>query len=65
VALDDFARRFDQGGAQGEIRLYDRSDVMQALEAVQPGAWDAFIGQRDGAGAAQSLARCAHDRAPS
>lgn len=46
VALDDFARRFHQGGAQGEIRLYDRSDVMQALEAVQPGAWDAFIGQR-------------------
>ncbi len=46
VTLDDFARRFHQGGAQGEIRLYDRDDVMQALEAVQPGAWDAFIGQR-------------------
>ncbi len=46
VALDDFARRFHRGGAQGEIRLYDRSDVMQALEALQPGAWDAFIGQR-------------------
>jgi len=46
VALDDFARRFHQGGKQGEIRLYDRADVMRALEAVQPGGWDAFIGQR-------------------
>jgi predicted metalloprotease with PDZ domain len=46
VTLDDFARRFHQGGTQGEIRLYDRADVMQALEAVQPGDWDAFIGTR-------------------
>ncbi|WP_054658401.1 hypothetical protein [Stenotrophomonas pictorum] len=46
VTLDDFAKRFHQGGKPGEIRLYDRSDVMQALEAVQPGNWDAFIGQR-------------------
>ncbi len=46
ASLDDFAKRFHQGGKQGEIRLYDRSDVMQALEAVQPGNWDSFIGQR-------------------
>lgn len=46
ASLDDFAKRFHQGGKQGEIRLYDRSDVMQALEAMQPGDWDAFIGQR-------------------
>lgn len=45
-SLDDFARRFHQGGEQGEIRLYDRADVMQALEALQPGDWDAFIGDR-------------------
>src|SRR5690606_34148308 len=46
VTLDDFAKRFHQGGKQGEIRLYDRADVMQALEAVQPGNWDTFIGNR-------------------
>ena len=46
VTLDDFVKRFHQGGKQGEIRLYDRNDVMQALEAVQPGGWDDFIGQR-------------------
>ncbi len=46
VSLDTFAQRFHQGGAQGDIRLYDRGDVMRALEAVQPGDWDAFIGQR-------------------
>ncbi|WP_305806015.1 peptidase M61 [Stenotrophomonas sp. YIM B06876] len=46
VSLDTFARRFHQGGTQGEIRLYDRGDVMQALEALQPGGWDAFIGTR-------------------
>jgi len=46
ASLDDFARRFHQGGEQGDIRLYDRADVMQALEAVQPGGWDAFISQR-------------------
>ncbi|MCL7715759.1 peptidase M61 [Stenotrophomonas sp. CPCC 101365] len=46
VTLDDFARRFHQGGAQGEIRLYDPADVMQALEAVQPGDWDAYLGTR-------------------
>ncbi len=46
VTLDDFAKRFHQGGKQGEIRLYDRADVMQGLEAVQPGGWDEFIGKR-------------------
>ncbi|WP_269792591.1 peptidase M61 [Stenotrophomonas sp. Iso1] len=46
VTLDDFAKRFHQGGKQGDIRLYDRADVMQALEAMQPGGWDAFIGNR-------------------
>ena len=45
-ALDDFARRFHQGGARDDIRLYDRADVMQALEALQPGDWDRFIGER-------------------
>ncbi|MGV8959726.1 MAG: peptidase M61 [Stenotrophomonas sp.] len=45
-SLDDFARRFHQGGTPGDIRLYDRADVMQALEALQPGGWDAFIGSR-------------------
>lgn len=44
--LDDFARRFHQGGEQGEIRLYERADVMQTLEAMQPGGWDTFIGER-------------------
>jgi len=46
VSLDTFARRFHQGGEPGQIHLYDRSDVMQALEALQPGDWDAFIGTR-------------------
>lgn len=45
-ALDDFARRFHQGGARDDIRLYERADIIQALETLQPGDWDRFIGER-------------------
>lgn len=46
-SLDDFCRAF-HGGADGApaVRAYSRSDVVAALNAVEPYDWDAFLRTR-------------------
>ena len=44
-SLDDFARTFFAGGGE-RASLYDRRDVVAALDKVQPYAWVAFLAAR-------------------
>jgi predicted metalloprotease with PDZ domain len=45
-SLDDFCRRFMGGDGPPAIVPYERADVVAALEAVAPDAWDRFFTER-------------------
>jgi predicted metalloprotease with PDZ domain len=46
-SLDDFARGFFGGASDAEtVSTYDFEDIIQALEALQPGGWRDWLRQR-------------------
>jgi predicted metalloprotease with PDZ domain len=46
-SLDDFARAFfDPAGAHGEVKPYDLADIVETLNAIAPGDWEAFFRER-------------------
>ena len=45
-SLDDVCRRFLAGANGSQVKTYDREDVLQALDAVEPYDWRAFLHDR-------------------